>query len=100
MIDQLTGGGNLLHLLDASSGSGPTLGTGRAVRVVASVVSLPPFFLRDSFSSTLAAAGTATGGPGGVGLAHLPSLTLAVASLGALALVLFAAARDPVVAAP
>jgi hypothetical protein len=89
VIDQVARNGNLLHLLQASGdAAGPTLGGGRALRVVASVVSLPPFFLRDSFASTLAAQGTATGGPGGVGLARLPSLALAAASFGVLALVL------------
>ncbi len=95
VVDQIARRGNLLHLLDASRASGPTLGSGRAMRVVASVVSLPPFFLRDSFSSTLAAAGTSTGGPGGVGLAHLPSLALAIASFAALVIVLLAAAAIP-----
>ena len=101
VIDQVARNGNLLHLLQASGdATGPTLGGGRALRVVASVVSLPPFFLRDSFASTLAPQGTATGGPGGVGLAHLPSLALAAASFGALVIVLVATAAASAVATP
>jgi LPXTG-motif cell wall-anchored protein len=50
-----------------------------------------PFWFRPSFADTLAPAGTATGGPGGVGLARLPSTAASVASLAVLGLLLVAA---------
>lgn len=91
VVDQITRNGNLVHLLEASRDStGPTLGAERSARVVANVVSTWPFWLRPSFSHTLAPAGTATGGPGGVGLADLPSLAAAVTSLAVLGLLLVA----------
>jgi hypothetical protein len=89
VIDQVARDGNLVHLLSASGeATGPTLGAGRAARVMASVVSLPPFWLRPSFNETLKPFPVATGGPGGVGLAQLPSLELALVALGLLVVVL------------
>jgi hypothetical protein len=91
LVDQVQGFGNLGNLVAVSGGgSGPTLGAARALRVTAGVLSLPPFFLRPSFADTLAPASSATGGPGGVGLAHLPSLGAALVSLAVLVAVLLA----------
>lgn len=85
LVDQVAGFGNLGHLAEVSGGGGAeTLGAARGVRALATVLSLPPFFFRPSFTEAFAPAGTATGGPGGVGFASLPSLAVAVASLGAL----------------
>lgn len=93
LIDQIAGVGNISALLDTGGGaSGPTLGPTRAARVIASVLSLPPFWFRHSFADTLAPARGATGGPGGVGLAHMPSLPLALASSVLLVALLVASA--------
>lgn len=93
VIEQVTRDGNLTGLLSASGDpSGPTLGANRSARVMASVVSLPPFFVRPSFADTLAPFGTFRGGPGSVGLKHLPSLGVALASLAVLGALLVAAA--------
>ena len=82
VIEQVARGGNMIGLLSASGDpTGSTLGAGRSARVVASVVSLPPFFVRPSFADTLAPFGSFSGGPGGIGLKRLPSTGVALVSL-------------------
>jgi len=91
VVDQVAEFGNLGHLVEVSGGAGTeTVGAARGVRALATVLSLPPFFLRPSFTEAFAPAATPTGGPGGIGFASLPSLGAAAASLAVVAVVLAA----------
>lgn len=84
LVEQVSRDNNLSRLTESARVSpGAVVGTTHSVQVIAKVLSLPPFFLRPSFESAFepAAAGP-DGGPAGLGLASLPSLSIATASLG------------------
>jgi hypothetical protein len=77
LIEQFTsdGRGNITRLLDSARTSTETIGFGYGTRVVATVVSLPPWWFRPSMNDTFISGWVA------------PSLTLAIVSLGILAAV-------------
>jgi hypothetical protein len=83
LVEQLQhgGDGNLAVLASTGGGGGTPLGARLGVRLVASVLALPPFWARPSFREDFVL----------VGLARLPALGPAAASLGLLAAVLVAA---------
>ena len=79
---QHRGHGNLSLLLTNASHSKQTIGFGLGTRVVASIVSLPPWWLRPSFADALTttpSADSAAGLP--VGPDHVPSKAAALMSL-------------------
>jgi hypothetical protein len=73
VVEQLQHGGrgNLAALASSGGGSSSPVGLGLGTRLVASVVSVPPFWARPSFEKRLVL----------VGVAHLPSTAVAVGSL-------------------
>jgi hypothetical protein len=69
----------------------------RGIRLVSTVLALPPWWLRPAFNDAfVAASGGNTAGPGGIGVAHLPSLTTAILGLLAFAAVMAVAYWDAV----
>jgi hypothetical protein len=78
VIEQLTadGRGNITRLLDGARSPTDTIGFGFGTRVVATVVSLPPWWFRPSMNDTFISGW------------HAPSLASAILSLGILAAVL------------
>jgi hypothetical protein len=83
------GDGNLTRLTQSvGSSDAEVIGFDRGTRLVATVLALPPWWSRPSFNDAFVpATGGSEAGPGGIGVAHLPSLGLA---LGGLAVVAFA----------
>ena len=57
LIDQVSGQGNLGHLLASSGGDSDRVGLRLGTRFVASVVALPPWWSRSGFSSIIRATG-------------------------------------------
>jgi hypothetical protein len=82
VIDQISGEGNLGQLIDNAKPPSRTFGYGYGARLVASVMALPPWWLRPSMNRTLF---PATGW-------HPPSALSAAGSLAALVAVLVACA--------
>ena len=78
LIEQFTsdGRGNITRLLDSARSPTETIGFGFGTRVVATVVSLPPWWFRPSMNDTFISGWVA------------PSLAIAILSLGILAAVL------------
>ena len=89
LIEQFTadGKGNLSRLWEAATDSGEALGFGVGARLVASIVSLPPWWFRDSFRDAI----ESSGAPGGWRPWSTP---VAIVALAVTAVVLAACMRD------
>ncbi len=90
------GDGNITRLVESLSTShAAPIGFDRGTRLVATVLALPPWWLRPSFNDAFAPAeGGSHAGPGGIGVASLPSLPLAIGGLLVIAAIFVICARD------
>src|SRR5204863_9582251 len=89
VVEQFTsdGQGNLSRVASGASGSSEKVGPSLAVRMVANVVAVPPWWMRPSFGDAFLHTGTAST-PAAQEIAGLPSMGLALAALALLAVVL------------
>jgi hypothetical protein len=96
--EELTGvgEGNITRLVKTAGNSGAeSIGLDRGARLVSTVLTAPPFWLRPSFNDAFTpAAGGAKAGPGGIGVADLPSIGVTALCFLGLALVLALCAWD------
>lgn len=96
VVEQLfgEGQGNLSRLVSNSGGGDVTLGFANAVKIVAAIVALPPWWLRRGFSSTVPST-RLTDGPDGpeLRIASLPNGLIAVLAVLVLVAALALAAR-------
>jgi hypothetical protein len=92
------GDGNITRLVNSlSSSEAAVIGLNRGIRLVSTVLALPPYWLRPAFNDAFVAAGGGPeSGPGGIGVAHLPSLATALLGLFTFALVMAVAYWDAV----
>ncbi len=85
LIDQVAGEGNLGNLLRSSGGGGDRIGLRLGLRLTSSVVALPPWWTRPSFSETIVSTGVIQT-PSGPDIAEGNVAELGPAVLGVLAL--------------
>ena len=89
------GDGNLTRLVQSvGNSSAKPIGFDRATRLVATVVTLPPWWMRPSFNDDFVSQGSSRAGAAGLGDNELPSLTLAIGTLLILAAILVLCLRD------
>ena len=90
------GDGNITRLVESVTNSDAApIGFNRGTRLAASVIALPPWWLRPAFNDAFVAAdGGPTAGPGGIGVASLPSLPLAIGALLVVAAIFAVCVRD------
>ncbi len=82
LIDQFSGQGNLANLLTSSGDVGDRVGLRLGTRLVSSVVALPPWWTRASYSSTIEATGiVGTGADRDLAEGRVAELALAVIGL-------------------
>jgi hypothetical protein len=84
VIDQLAGEGNLGALISSTGGTGDRIGLRLGVRLVSSVIAVPPWWTRPSFSDTIVSTGVIST-PSGPDVAEGAVADLGPAVLGLLA---------------